>query len=153
MREIQYLQVPAVFNGTSFVLVNENGSPISKEIIATDIGPLNRDTEIKAVWSQWVKQALAKINTEIQRYIANQNDWTRKVNSLACSFRIRAKRRSPRKANITYSDKRSLQSWMLACERMQRQANTRNYHASLDPWRKWALCVSGNANKRGANHG
>ena len=153
MREIKYLQIPAIFNGTTFVLVNENGNPISKEINATDIGPLSHDTELMAVWHPWVKQALAQINAEIQRNTANQNDWTRKVNSLACSFRIRAKRRLPRKVSATYSESRTLQSWMLACERMQRQANTRNYYASLDPWRKWALCVSGNSNKRGATHG
>jgi hypothetical protein len=146
--EVREITLHAIVEGDWLIPIDRSGNRIGKKILASKIGG-QLEPEVLADWC-WLK-AIPRI---VQRALTNAHykkcdPWTTRINSLACSLRLR--RRLPQSTPHTRQRFQcySTSTWEESVHRLWEQAYNRQRKALLTGWDRWAATVSRNHNRKG----
>lgn len=146
-RSLKQITVHAIEIGGMLVLVDRHGERISRAIEWKEIIG-GRSEKILAKW-QW--NAVAKrMAASSQRHHQSHTNcpWARKADSLASSFRIRRRFRSPPVRRRQRFESYTTSSWSDACKRLSMQGTNRSRRHRWNGWVRWSHTVANNHNKK-----
>lgn len=142
--------VNALVIGDKILLIDRHGRRIGTRRKKSDvIGFVDADAVLKLQWkyaAHWA--AMIFWNRNKRR---NEDDWTRKTNSMAASCRVRGYFSQPEPTGKTRLSSYPTTRWDLASSRLWQQIHNRIKKHNRSGWQRWAETTANNHNKKKGN--
>ncbi|HBJ38538.1 MAG TPA: hypothetical protein DDZ51_28045 [Planctomycetaceae bacterium] len=146
--EVREITVHAIVEGDWIIPIDQSGNRIGKKVRASKVGG-RLEPHVLSEWC-WARA----IQRMAQRALSSSNHkqydpWTTRIDSLACSLRIRRRLPHAMPRSRQRFERYSTSTWEESVHRLWQQAYNRQKKASLTGWDRWAATVSRNHNRKG----